>query len=215
IVHLGPDASPVLEHFLDSTSNDLRFYATFTYSELPAPEPTLDILRQRLFDKDMQIRAVARHAVARAWESDSFERKILLPMRGVIQASHNDTSVEIAAHVLGRLRDGESIEALIDNLEGYRSRTVQAIHTALQRITLQPLPAASVAWRTWWSSAQEEDRRLWLLRAITSSSDALRAYVQEELTMRRVPIEYRADAPSRERIAAQMQLKMWLKTNHV
>jgi len=215
IIHLGAEAAPVLEKFIDSTSNDLRFYATFTFTELPAPSSSLDNLRQRLFDKDVQIRAVARRAIAHAWQTEDFERKILLPMRGVLQANHDDTSVETAAHVLGLVRDTESIERLIYTMEGHRLRTVQAIHTALQRITLQPLPAAFVAWRTWWNTAKEEDRRLWFLRAATSSSDVLRKYVQEEVTMRSIPIDYRADAPNSERVAAQLELKTWLETHHV
>ena len=209
VLHLGQACVPMLERLSGGSILDVRFYATFALTELDATS-TLGAMRERLFDRDAQTRAMAQRVLLAHRYAPNFEEQVLAPLRALLSEAPDESHVEHAAEVLGRARDRESMEVLIDQLDLHRSRIKEAIHLALQRIALQPLPEASIAWRTWLQSAREETRQEWLLRALNSSSESIRELVAEELEGIEIPdLDYRPDQPPSMRIRAQQALKNW------
>ena len=211
LIHIGAPILPHLGAALDSTSLDMRFYATFLLTQLPAG-PHLGRLVERLFDRDAQTREVARAALARNLHHPQLEHDALAPLRAQLDATTEELTTEILADTLGRLRDRESIPRLIRLFHQRRPRTSQVIHRALQRIALQPLPATQAAWQAWWSSAQNEPRQEWILRALNSPTDPIREMVAEELRLfEGLELRYDPQHPPQLRQHAQHELKRFFE----
>jgi hypothetical protein len=204
---------PLLSALLASASLEKRFYATLLLTKR-SPAHQLSGLRERLFDRDLQTRQLARMILLSARGEAGFTEQVLAPLRAQLASAEDELQVEAAAELLGQLHDRESIEMLINVLEQHRERTQQIVLLALQRITLQPLPGATLSWRTWWKMGQREARREWVLRALNASSEPIRELVAQELL--RLPglsLHYHPRLPPAIRIRAQQQLRAWLDEN--
>lgn len=207
LVHIGEPALPYLNDLFESGSLEVRFYATFLLTQLPAGDH-LSRLVDRLVDRDVQTREIAKMALAHNLYHPDLEQKVLLPLRAQLTPSADEFTVELLADTLGRLYDRESVPLLIKTFNQRRARTSQIIHRALQRITLQPLPASQMAWSTWWSSAQNETRQEWLLRSLNSPTDPIREMAAEELRkLPGLPLHYDPHHPPQLRQHAQQELK--------
>ena len=207
LVHIGEPALPYLNDLFESGSLEVRFYATFLLTQLPAGDH-LSRLVDRLVDRDVQTREIAKMALAHNLYHPDLEQKVLVPLRAQLTPSADEFTVELLADTLGRLHDRESVPLLIKTFNQRRARTSQIIHRALQRITLQPLPASQMAWSTWWSSAQNETRQEWLLRSLNSPTDPIREMAAEELRKPPgLPLHYDPHHPPQLRQHAQQELK--------
>lgn len=207
LIHIGEPVLPYLNDLFESGSLEVRFYATFLLTQLPAGDH-LSRLVDRLVDRDVQTREVAKLALANNLHHPKLEQQVLIPLRAQLTPSADEFTVELLADTLGRLHDRESVPLLIKTFNQRRARTSQIIHRALQRITLQPLPASQVAWNTWWSSAQNETRQEWLLRALNSPTDPIREMAADELrTIPNMPVHYDPHHPPQLRQHAQQELK--------
>lgn len=212
-LRLGEAASPMLGRALGATRLDTRFYAMFALTHLHAPQ-LLGAARERLFDRDLQTRELAQHFLLQHRDSEAFAASVLAPLRDELAFTSDDFHAEQAARLLGHARDVGSLGVLIDALQRRRGKIKRTIHTALQRITLQPLPAAAIAWRTWMSSTDKESRVEWILRAINSSSDQIRALVAEELAeIEGLQINYDANQPPALRTRTQQSVAAWFRHN--
>ena len=212
IALLGKETEPLLINMLDHTGLDHRFYATFLL-ELIETEGALEGLRQRLFDRDLQTRTVAMKALTKRADAPQFEEKVLAPLREEVRHPTDELHAEQAGEFLGRAKDIKSIEPLIEALDMHRGKVQRTLHEALQRITLQPLPAASIAWRTWYLGSKQEQRSAWILRALNSPNDTIRQMVVEDVerieARAKRDFGYHPDQPSRLRSRAQQQLREW------
>jgi hypothetical protein len=207
------DMDELLAALLTSSSLEKRFYATLLLTKR-SPSNLLAPLRERLFDRDLQTRQLARLILLSARHEPSFQEDVLAPLRTSLASNDDELQVESAAELLGQAHDRGSVEILIDILEQHRGRTQQTILFALQRITLQPLPGSAFSWRTWWKMAQREERREWILRALNASAEPIRELVAIEL--QRIPnlsLHYHPRLPPAIRIRAQQQLKSWFEAN--
>ncbi len=211
LAHIGAPAADAVAALLEQASLDIRFYATYLFTRLPA-EGALGALLKRAFDRDAQTRAVAMRVIAAHRHSaPTLVGEVLLPLRQRISAHEDDLSLEHAAELLGLLRDVSSVELLIHAMGRSRVRTAQTIHQALQHITLQPMPPAAVAWRTWWAEGQREPRSAWVLRALNATSEVLRELVAQELEqLPELQLNYHPKQPPSMRLRAQQDLKAWL-----
>lgn len=176
----GDGMDDLLAALLSSSSLEKRFYATLLLTKR-SPSNQLAALRERLFDRDLQTRQLARLILLSARHERAFQEDVLAPLRASLASNDDELQVESVAELLGQAHDRGSVEILIDILEQHRGRTQQAILFALQRITLQPLPGSAFSWRTWWKMAQREDRREWILRALNASAEPIRELVAIEL----------------------------------
>lgn len=208
---LGEDSIPLLERMLSHSGLDHRFYATFLLLHIGG-DSQLQLLMERLFDRDSQTRTVAARALLERAAMPGYEADVLEPLRREIQTPQDELHAEQAGEFLGRARDVGAIKALIETMDQHDGKVQRTLHAALQTITLQPLPASGVAWRRWYTSASNEPRSTWLLQALNSPSDLIRQRAARELTeLEGLELDYRPDQPPRMRARAQQQLKQWLE----
>ncbi len=210
LAHLGEPAIKVAKHYLDDSSNDLRFYATYLYTRIPA-EQDLDKLLPRLFDRDRQTRNMARRIVASLRRADHFEHLILQPLRNELADGNDEFRQLVAIEVLGACRDISSIDALIRILKFSNGRTQTLAHNALRAITLQDLSAAAVSWEQWWANQRPDYADQWLVGALDSDSDEIRHLAWAEVhRLEGIDIDYHPNYPRGRRRDAQNELAVWL-----
>lgn len=210
IAHLGAPCAPILAENLSASRLDTRFYATLLFEHIPAGI-ALEHLRDRLFDRDSQTRAVARRVLLGQQHLDDFDDVVTMMLRNYIITSPDELHIEVASEMLGMLHDTMSVDLLIETMDEHRhKRAHHAIYEALQRITLQSLPPTSIAWRTWSKSTKNESRKEWLLRGMNSTSDQIRVFVAEELaSISDKGFDYSPTNPPKVRIHQQQQMKQW------
>ncbi|MFW5967183.1 MAG: HEAT repeat domain-containing protein [Persicimonas sp.] len=210
LVELGEPALKVSRHYLDNSSNDLRFYATYLYTRLPA-EGDLEHIVERLFDRDRQTRALAQRIVADLREAQSFEYLVLQPLRHELDLDADDLRQAVAIETLGRCRDVGAIDKLIKILKFKEGRPALLAHQALRRIGLQDLPASAVTWEQWWQNQRPDYADQWLVGALDSDSKEIRRIALEEVErLDDIDIDYRPDYPRGRRRTAQQDLAVWL-----
>ncbi len=210
--HLGEQASPVLVEMMRAESIELRFYATYILSLHPVYEAR-DAFLERIFDRDLQTRQLAGQGLVKLSQMHAKLAPELVPYLAKVVAEHNDDfQVEIAAHILGELRSPLALTPLMNVLDLNKGRVKQTIHTALTKIALQPLPAATVAWRTWYQNSHKEERRQWILNAMVSNSELVRKTVAHELSLLpNLSTSYSPNAPMHVRSRAQQEVDHWFQ----
>ncbi len=207
---LGEPALKVTRHYINDPSNDLRFYATYLYTRLPA-EDDIEHLVERLFDRDRQTRHLAQRVVASLRDTDAFEYMVLQPLRRELEQPKDEFRQCIAIDMLGRTRDIPSIEGLIHVLKFKSGRTAQLAHKALRRITLQDFSATAVSWEQWWNNQRPDYSDQWLVAALESASDEIRHIAWQEVNrLPGIDIDYNPNYPRGRRQQAQQELAVWL-----
>jgi hypothetical protein len=207
---LGEPGLKVTRHYIDDASIDLRFYATYLYTRLPA-EDDVERIFERLFDRDRQTRQIAQRVIAGLRDVRAFEYMVLEPLRRELADPKDEFRQSIAIETLGYCRDIPSIEPLIDVLKFKSGRTAQLAHKALRRITLQDLSASASSWDQWWKNQRPDYSDQWLVAALDSSADEIRRIAWQELNqLDDVDIDYNPNYPSHLRQQAQQDLAVWL-----
>lgn len=210
LAQLGEPALKVARHYLDDKSNDLRFYATYLYTRLPA-EADLEHIFGRMFDRDRQTRGIAQSIVASLRGTPNFEYLVLQPLRAELDEPQDEFRHCIAIDMLGRCRDVASINALIEVLKFNSGRAQQLAHEALRRITLQDLSAAAVSWEQWWRNQRPDYRDQWLVGALDAESETIRQLAWAEVNrLEGVELDYHPNYPRGQRRQAQQDLAVWL-----
>lgn len=211
LVAAGEPAVDVARSFVEHTSVELRFYATFLFTELPVDDALDDILT-RIFDRDQQTREVAKRIVLDQREEAWFADTVLPMMRDLVAAGTEDLRVEVAAELLGTVRDRESVALLIDGLEKYNGRVKDRVHQALREITYKNFVPSVSEWKNWWADATHQSRHDWLVAALNSNSDDIRKLAFGELQQfDGLELNYHPDQPPKLRGRAQSQLRDWLQ----
>jgi hypothetical protein len=208
LVRIGDPSIYISRKFLDHGVIESRFYAVYLLTALNAAEIVGDLF-ERLFDRDVQTRTVARRVVSQYRRVDHFDSAILAPLRDELRTGNDDSRIEIASDLLSEYRDPRAIEPLLAILGAYQGRANQALHKSLQRITLKSW-SSPYEWRQWWSSAKDQKRETWMVEALNSPSDVIRSMVYEEI--QRLPgldLNYHPDQPAKLRERAQGQLIEW------
>lgn len=212
---LGKEGSLVSKHMMESSSLELRFYATFLLSEHPVPG-AIPMLLERIFDRDMQTRKLAVRGLKRLalTQPELVNEKMAPRLIETIERHEDDFHMEIAVELLGELHATAGIPMLINQLEKHTDRIRQAIYLSLMKISLQPLPSATIAWRTWHRQAQGETRHDWVLQAMLSSSEQVRRLVAQEIAqLPDLDLNFSPDAPQNARVRAQQELKRYFETH--
>ena len=211
LVRIGAPSLSLVEQFLDDTSLDARFYATYLLTELPA-EDVLDSLFERLFDRDQQTRTLAQDIAFSHRHFEGFKTSILEPLREVVRENDDELRLEVAAESLRRLKDLPSVPLLIDAMDGHPDRVLRTIHRALQEITFQPLQPSTPDWKQWWDTAQEQPRWQWLVDAMNSGDEEIRLMAFDEIDqLPGLKINYHPNQPSKLRQRAQQELSQFFE----
>lgn len=208
LVAIGEPALYIARKFLNHGVIESRFYAVFLLTALPAESMIGDIF-ERLFDRDVQTRTVARKVILPLRRVDHFDSAILSPLRAELRTENDDSRIEIAAELLAEFRDVRAIENLLAVLGSYQGRANQSLHKALQKITLKSW-SSPYEWRQWWATARDQKRETWMVEALNSPSDLIRGVVFDEV--QRIPglkLNYHPDQPAKLRERAQGELIEW------
>lgn len=209
LVRLGRPSLKVVRRFIDNPSLELRFYATFLLTEMPA-DGLLHELLGRLFDRDQQTRQLARTILMGYRDHGDFDALVIQPLRHELAQKNEEFRVEQAAENIRQLRDLKAIPQLVDALGEHGGRVQLTIHRALREITLQPLGPSPSEWRRWWFDAHETPRWRWLVDAMNSPDDELRMLAFDEIEqLPGLDLNYHPDQPPKLRIRAQSELAEW------
>ncbi len=208
LVRIGDPAIELVRRHLEDSSNETRFYAVFLFTKLDATY-ALGQLFSRLFDRDQQIRELTADILLDYQSSPPFDREVRKPLRAEL-LSGEDLHVDVAARLLGRLKDPDAIVALIDTLEENDSTRVKAsVLDALRNITLHNL-SSPYEWRRWWEKGRDQSREDWIVQALDSDYEVLRRLAFDEV--QRLPgleLNYHPDQPPKLRQRAQRELRQW------
>lgn len=207
----GEQAVPVVASFLNHTSVELRFYATYLFTKLPIDQIKKALI-PRLFDRDQQTRAIAKGLIVGQRSTDWFKEEVLPVLYETIEDGTEDLRVEVAADLLGAMRDRKAVPLLIESLERHQGRVKSHIHAALQAITYKNFVPSATEWKNWWVDAVEQSRHDWLVAALNSTSDDIRNLVFREVQeFDGLELNYHPDQPAKLRGRAQDELRNWLK----
>jgi hypothetical protein len=208
--------------FLDHTSVELRFYATYLFTKLPVDEAIEDLTR-RLFDRDYQTREIAKkivldyHLATQSESIDWFNEHLRAQLQDIVAAGTEDVRVEVAADLLGAVRDRQSVDILINGLEKYHGRVKDSVFRALRAITYKDFAPSHAEWINWWSGAPErngaaaQSRTDWIIAALNSNSLEIRRMAFDEVReIDGIDLNYHPDQPPKLRARAQDELRQWL-----
>ncbi len=204
-------AVPVAASFLEHTSVELRFYATYLFTKLPLDE-VVDQFILRLFDRDHQTREIAKKVILDRRDQAWFQRQVLPILYDAIAAGTEELKLEVAADLLGALRERGAVPLLIDCLDGHEGRVKDHIHRALRQITFKNFVPSVSEWKNWWIDAQQQSRTDWMVAALNSNSAEIRELVHREVQgLDGLELNYHPDQPAKLRGRAQEELRKWLQ----
>ncbi len=211
---LGEPALKVARHYIEDSSNDLRFYATYLYTRLPAGDD-LEFVYPRIFDRDRQTRGVAQQVVAGLREAANFEYLVQQRLREELRHPQDEFRQLIAIEMLGRCRDIDVIDDLIDILKFKSGRIKQIAHEALRHIGLQDFSAAAISWEQWWRNQRPDYKDQWLVAALDSESEEIRTMAWHEVNrLEGINLDYHPNYPRAQRQQAKQDLAVWLGVHH-
>jgi HEAT repeat protein len=207
LVNFGrPSVRHVLP-LLSSPNDDIRFYATYIFSELVFAE-VVPHVAQRLQDSEYAIRAVAVEVLRRYLATPEMQ-EVLEGLRGDLPGPEA-VRQRYAAEALGELRDVPAIPRLIELVDHRDTAIAGAARQALLVITKQDFAHRQRPWRNWWQKNRGRHRIEWMLEGLAHGVPEIRLSASEEL--RRLTHEhfgYHFDLPKREREDARLKWVAW------
>lgn len=206
MVRMREQGVPYLIELMGSENPEVRYYATFIFSELHAPE-VLQVLLDRVFDSAPPVRRVATE-VLKAYRQDQELQPVLEHLRAEL-VGPVPFRRRCAAEVLGALRDTHGAPRLIELAADRDTDTAEAAQRALLLITKQAFGDSRRRWRTWWEKSKDQHRVLWLIYALGHKESECRFLASQELhQLTGETLGYRFDQDKRDREEA---LKRWLQ----
>jgi hypothetical protein len=207
LLMFGAQAAPYVAPMMDSFDSEVRFYATFFFSEVPAPEALPGLVR-RLFDGDRQIRVVALDVV-KGFETHPEYRWAVQEVAGILQSSSSSLEKKrLAADALGELRDAAAIRPLAEMLGSVDGILAERCQRALVKITFTDFGFSERRWIAWLEANARVHRIEWALASINhrveeirqSAVDELRRMVGSGIEWPRGPMDHRLRKEIRRRV---------------
>jgi hypothetical protein len=210
LVRVGAPAVPYLVELLGSENPEVRYYASFIFAELHAPQ-ALAYLLERLFDSAPPVRRVTIE-VLKVYREVPELRPVLEHLRAEL-VSPIPFRRRCAAEVLGALRDVEGVPRLIE-LTGDRDLEVsETAQRALLLITKQAFGDSRRRWRAWWERSLDNHRIVWLIEALGHKESECRFLAAQELhQLTGETLGYRFDQDKRDRDEAVSRWERWWET---
>ena len=206
MVRMRQQGVPFLIELMGSENPEVRYYATFIFSELHAPE-VLHVLLDRVFDSAPPVRRVATEVLKAYWKDQEL-RPVLEHLRAEL-VGPVPFRRRCAAEVLGALRDIHGVPRLIELAADRDTDTAEAAQRALLLITKQAFGDSRRRWRTWWEKSKDRHRVQWLIDALGHKESECRFLASQELhQITGETLGYRFDQDKRDREEA---LKRWLQ----
>jgi hypothetical protein len=179
-VGFGKRAVPYILPLLDNLDTDVRFYATFLFSEMIYPE-ALGSLTSRLFDSDRQIRGLAIDVLKSFGRFQEYRWAMREVVRVLVNPSSSLEAKRIAAVALGELREPTAVEALAEMLGSVDGVLAERCHRALVKITFEDFGFSEKRWTAWWKAHRGQHRFEWAIESLGQRNEDLRQAAVEEL----------------------------------
>ncbi|MDJ0763919.1 MAG: hypothetical protein QNJ97_13140 [Myxococcota bacterium] len=210
LLKFGKKAVPHLLPLFESPDSDVRFYATFIFSELIYPE-AIGTLTARLFDNDGQIRTLTLNVIHQFKQYPEY-KWAMREVAGVLKSSHFSVEAKrIAGQALGELREPSGVRELIEMLESIDENLVTRCHRALVRITFNDFGFSSGRWQTWLSSNRRRHRVEWAIDSVVHPKEAIRNAAIQELGDMVGDVVQKPQGPldHKQRLDLQRRLTEW------
>ncbi|MBN2804877.1 MAG: hypothetical protein JXR91_17405, partial [Deltaproteobacteria bacterium] len=169
----GKKVVPYILPLLESFDSEIRFYATYLFSEVASPDVLVSLVN-RLFDNDRQIRTVTVDIVKKF--SGLHEYKQVIENISMVLAD-NSTPLDkkrLAAEVLGDLQDKNAVLPLASMLGSVDGILAERCQKALIKITLNDFGYSERKWVTWFSNNRDLNRLEWAIESIIHQNENLR-----------------------------------------
>jgi hypothetical protein len=208
----GHEAHPFVLRRLDAPDAVQRFFATYFYAVVFAPE-SIPRLVPRLHDEEPRICMLAARTLFAYREVPEFQM-VLDHLHGRLDAT-SVTARRHAAYLIGLFRDVTAVPRLIAVLDRKEKAILDAVEGALAEITKQRLGSSPKKWRAWWSKNQGRSRIGWLVDGLASKEAPLRKSAAEELrALTGLDLGYDDDAPKKQREDARQRWVKWWSEQH-
>lgn len=202
---------PYLIPLLNSPDSEIRFYATFMFSELIYPEAIIP-LSERLFDQDFQIRLLAVDILKRFKNFSDYQKIIQQLQEIAINRNASLARRLMSIGALGEFREKITVPTLIELLEDEKEEIVKKGVNSLIVITKQNFGTNRKKWIKWWENNKDKDRVWWLIESITHPEQRIRASTIEELrriVKGKITIPNYSEMSKKELNELQKRLKEW------
>jgi hypothetical protein len=202
-------AAPYVGALAGNGSADRRFYAVLVASEI-ASGALVDPLVQRLFDEDAGVRSLALEVLPKFHAFAEMQDQLIF-LRRTARVRGKDPARRLQALAgLAALRDVGALRNLADLLSDESEPVRRAAHTALVAITCEDLGESTRRWSAWLEKNEGRNRIEWLIDALLSSEESLRAQAGEELkAITQQYFGYHPAAARKEREVVQTKYRNW------
>ncbi len=208
-VAFGRRSVPYLIPLLDHEDPDIRYYATVLASEFVQPELVRPVGR-RLFDPDAGVRNGAYRALSVLYACELEFTQLIERLRASARDGRKLGPQVTSIEALGRLRDADSFEFLISQLESPEIEIVKAAHASLVRLSCQDFGSHRKKWTSWLQKHGDRHRVEWLIDGLMHSDERLRRRAGDELKhLTQEYFGYEPGLPKKQREAVQQKYRLW------
>jgi hypothetical protein len=173
LIAFGKTAIPYILPLLESRDTDVRFYATFLFSEMRFPE-ALDGLTARVFDNDRHIRGIAVDVIQGFSGFPEYPRSVSQIIEMLGSAARDLDAKRIAAQALGDLGEQSAVDPLISMLDSVDEKLVRASRRSLTKITFFDHGFGKRRWSEWHAVYRNKARIEWAVEGLVNDDDAVR-----------------------------------------
>jgi HEAT repeat protein len=180
LIMFGDRAVPYVVPLLDSLDSEVRFYATFLFSEIRHPD-ALGALIHRIFDNDRQIRAVTMDVLRKFSDFPEYGWAMKELAETLAAPSTTLENKRIAAEALGELREPRAVKALAEMLGSVDGILAERCHRSLIKTTFNDFGFSERRWLSWWHTNSGRHRIEWAIDSLTHRVEDIRRSAAEEL----------------------------------
>jgi hypothetical protein len=208
-VAFGRRSVPYLIPLLDHEDPDIRYYATVLAAEFVQPDLVKPIGR-RLFDADPGVRNSAYRALSVLYACEIEFTQLIERLRASARDRRELRPQVISIEALGKLRDADSFEFLVSQLESTEIEVVKAAHASLVRLSCQDFGTHQKKWTSWHQKHGDRHRVEWLIDGLMHSDERLRRRAGDELKhLTQEDFGFEPGLPKKQRESVQQKYRLW------
>jgi hypothetical protein len=212
VARMGRAALPFITVRSAAADPDIRFWATHLLGDLSFTE-SANALLPRLFDEDLSVRKVARHAAAHLVARGEGASTVLTVLEDIAKAPDEPILRRVlAVEALGELLSESAVPTLLSLLRSHVPELAEGARRALTVVTRHDFGRDRDAWYDWWQLHAGKLRPEWLIDALAGESPALRRAALDELALLSgYRLKYE-DFESADRARARAYYREWWDT---
>jgi hypothetical protein len=208
-VAFGRRSVPYLIPLLDHEDPDIRYYATVLAAEFVQPDLVRPIGR-RLFDVDPGVRSSAYRALSVLYACELEFTQLIERLRASARDGRELGPQVTSIEALGKLRDADSFEFLISQMESTEIEIIKAAHASLVRLSCQDFGTHRKKWTSWLRKHGDRHRVEWLIDGLMHSDERLRRRAGDELKhLTQEYFGYEPGLSKKQREAIQQKYRLW------